>query len=396
MRRVLKFFSKERVILSVYILVSIIIGLQHYLGGPGKYNNFIIFRQSLVHLLDHKNLYVGYPAEYFDIFLYHPTFCILFSPFSILPLPVAILLWLITCSLIVFYAIRILPVSYENKVFFWWFILIELVTSLHGQQTNPIIAALGLLTFTFLEKDKQKWAAIFPVIAFCIKGYGLIFAALFLFYPKRGQYVLYSVLWLIIFAFLPLPFLGKDYFIEVYNDWLTCLVDDHKVNFGFSIMGLIKVWWPAFTDIDVSKVQYAGLGLFALTWLLNLIKGTFQSKDHRLLLLAYASLWVIMFNHAAESPTYVIAVQGVVIFYLVNQYAYQPWSKILILLVFFFTMLAPTDIYPLSWRIGFFQPNLIKVIPCFLIWIVLQVQLLSLKRTTTSSLTNDQYRTSLL
>ena len=376
MNRIKKFLSHEKVILSVYVILSIVIALQHYSRGPLKYNNFVIFRQSLFHLLEHKNLHLGYPNEYFDLFLYHPTFCILFSPFSFLPLPVSLVLWTVGCAVVLFFGIKSLPISYENKLFFWWFILVELVTSLHGQQTNPIIAALGLFTFTYLEKDKQKWAALFPVLAFCIKGYGLIFAALFLFYPKRGQYILYSVLWLILLAFLPLPAVGTDHFVQIYKDWAACLVSDHKVNFGFSIMGLMKVWWPALTDNGVMRIQYAGLLLFGITWIWNLSKGTFHQKNRRLLLLGYASLWVIMFNHAAESPTYVIAVQGVILFYIVNKKQYVPWPKILIILVVLFTMLAPTDVYPLSWRRDFIQPNLIKVIPCFLVWLVLQVQLL--------------------
>lgn len=376
MNRIKKFLSHEKVILSVYVILSIVIALQHYSRGPLKYNNFVIFRQSLFHLLEHKNLHLGYPNEYFDLFLYHPTFCILFSPFSFLPLPVSLVLWTVGCAVVLFFGIKSLPISYENKLFFWWFILVELVTSLHGQQTNPIIAALGLFTFTYLEKDKQKWAALFPVLAFCIKGYGLIFAALFLFYPKRGQYILYSVLWLILLAFLPLPVVGTDHFVQIYKDWAACLVSDHKVNFGFSIMGLMKVWWPALTDNGVMRIQYAGLLLFGITWIWNLSKGTFHQKNRRLLLLGYASLWVIMFNHAAESPTYVIAVQGVILFYIVNKKQYVPWPKILIILVVLFTMLAPTDVYPLSWRRDFIQPNLIKVIPCFLVWLVLQVQLL--------------------
>jgi hypothetical protein len=376
MKSIKAFFEKENVIRATYILLSIIIGVQHYVGGALKYNNFVIFRQSLFHLLDKKNLHIGYPDEYFDIFLYHPAFTVIFSPFSLLPVLPSLLLWLCGCALVLFYAVKSLPVSYNEKVFFWWFILIELVTSLHGQQTNPIIAAFGLFTFSFLEKRNVKWASLFPVLAFCIKGYGGIFAAMFIFYPKSGQYVLCSMLWVAVLFLLPLPLTGFQYFPQIYADWLACLIDDHKVNFGFSVMGLIKVWWPAFTERGVNYVQLIGLTLFALTWLLNFSAGL-RSERQRFLLLAYAFLWVIMFNHAAESPTYIIAVQGVAIFYVINKQKMTPLALVLIWLVFLFTILAPTDIYPASWRHNFMQPYLIKVIPCFLVWTVLQIQLFS-------------------
>jgi hypothetical protein len=141
-------------------------------------------------------------------------------------------------------------------------------------------------------------------------------------------------------------------------------------------MGLIKVWFPVFSPDDVTKVQLAGVVLFGITWLLCLFRKQYQTLEQRLLLLAYASLWVIVFNHAAESPTYVIAIPGVVLFHIVNRERLAPWSTVLVVLVFFFCILAPTDIYPPSLRRNFFQPYLIKVIPCVLVWFVLQIQLL--------------------
>jgi hypothetical protein len=375
MTKIKAFFLRESVIRATYILLSIIIGVQHYIGGPQKYNNFIIFRESFFHLLAEKNLHVPYPEEYMDIFLYHPSFAILFAPFSLMPMLPSLVLWLICCSMLLFYAIRHLPISYAQKTFFWWYVLVELVTSLHGQQTNPIIAALGLFTYIFLEKRQMKWASLFPILAFCIKGYGVIFAAMFLFYPKRGQFILYSLLWAAALAILPLSVTGISHFTQAYKDWVICLIDDHKINYGFSIMGLIKVWWHSFTEQGVSYVQYAGVAIFALTWLWN-VPAAVRSETHRFLLLSYAFLWVILFNHAAESPTFIIAIQGVAIFYIVNKERMYPWSTVLIWLAFWFSMLVPTDIYPLAWRQDFFQPYLIKVIPCLIFWIVLQRQLL--------------------
>lgn len=376
MKRVFEFFSREKVILAAYVLLSIIVGIQHYVGGPLKYNNFQIFRAAIGHLVTHQNLHLEYPNEYFDLFLYNPSFCIFFAPFSLLPLPVSLILWLVLCALALFYAILNLPLSYDDKVFFWWFILFELVTSLHGQQTNPLVAALGLLTFSFLENGKTRWAALFPLLAFCIKGYGLIYAGLFLFYPRKGQFMGYSVLWATVLALLPLPVTGVGHFVQVYEDWYGILVADHAVNYGFSIMGLLKVWFPAFSPGDVTTVQLAGIALFGITWLLCFYRKQYKTLNQRLLLLAYASLWVILFNHAAESPTYVIAIPGVVLFHIVNRERLMPWSKILLVLVFVFCILAPTDIYPPALRRNFLEPYLIKVVPCVLVWVVLQIQLL--------------------
>jgi len=369
------FFSKEKVIFYTYLIVGLALGLVFYFQGPRRFNNFIIFRQSFFHLLDHKNLFTEYPAEYFDIFLYHPTFCLLFSPFSLLPVPLSLVLWSVGCALIMFYGIKSLPIPEKEKVFFWWVVIIELATTLHSQQTNSIIAALGLFTFAFLEKNKPKWAALFPIIAFCIKGYGLIFAGLFLFYPKPWKYILYSTGWLVLFAFLPLPVAGMEYFVQLYSDWINCLTSDHAVNFGYSIMGLIQLVNNSFTDSDVTKVQYAGLILFTITWIWNLYSADYRFKSRRMLLLAYTSLWVILFNHASEPPTFIIAAQGVALFYVVGNNMDKLWPKALVVFFVFFSIVAHKDIYPPSWPVGFVPSLVAKTVPCLIILFVLQIQL---------------------
>ena len=153
MNPAVKFLSREKVIFGFYLIVSIIIGYVIYFRHR-RFNNLAIFRQSFFHFLEHKNLYIGYPSEYKDIFLYHPSFPLLFSPFSLMAAPVAVMLWSVCCALIIYYAISALPITEKEKVFFWWFVLIEVATTLNSQQTNSIIAAMGLLTFAFLERGK--------------------------------------------------------------------------------------------------------------------------------------------------------------------------------------------------------------------------------------------------
>lgn len=374
MKSALRFFSKERIILYVYLLLSLVISLIFYNQGPRRFNNLVIYRQSFFHLLDHKNLYLEYPSEYYDIFLYHPAFPVFFSPLSLIPVSLSLILWTIISSLFIYYTVRLMPVSEKSKIFLYWFVLIELLNNLHSQQTNSVIAALGLLTFIFLEKEKPKWAAVFPLLAFCIKGYGLVFAVMFLFYPEKKKYISYSILWLIALTLLPLPFTGIHYFQQVYQDWVTCLIDDHKVNFGSSVMGLIKLAKPSFTESDLSKVQFSGVILFTATMIWNWLKGTYKTQKQRLLLLAYTFLWVILFNHASESPTYIIAIMGAALFFVANSQSLL-W-KSLSAFVLIFCVLIHTDFFPSSWHIDETIPSIIvRVLPCLLIWIIIQIQL---------------------
>lgn len=377
MKPVAAFLSKERVILCIYILASLVIGIPHYLRGPRAFNNFIIYRQSLPHLLAHQNLYLNYNAEYYDLFLYNPSFCILFAPFSYLPIAPALWLWLMMCAMVLFYGIKSLPVQQPLKVFIWWFVFLELLNAMNSEQTNPLIAAMGFFTFSFLEKGKNKWAALFPVLAFCIKGYGVLFAVLFLFYPKKKDFILYSVFWLVCLSILPIPAVGPENLWKVYAEWMACLAEDHHVNYGFSIMGLLKLLFDNFTEQDALKVQIAGIMLLAATLLKNLTLSPIRF-ERKLFILGYLSLWVILFNHVSESQTFVIAVQGVALVYLVTKNQNPVLVISMAILVVVVTMLSPLDVFPSGFHHyqQLFMDNLVEVVPCLLVFMWAQVKIL--------------------
>jgi hypothetical protein len=90
---------------------------------------------------------------------------------------------------------------------------------------------------------------------------------------------------------------------------------------------------------------------------------------YRALLLASVLLWVIIFNHKAESPTFVIAMAGVAIWYFM-----QPktgWKTALAVLAFVLTSLSPTDLFPKPVRDQLVNPYVLKAVPCIFIWLVL-------------------------
>ncbi len=377
MKKVTGFFSREKTVLGVYLLAALVVAIQHYAGGKSHYNNFVIFQQSFFHLMEGADLYTEYPSEYFDLFLYHPSFCILFVPFALLPTFFGLLFWQLFCAWLLYFAIGSLPIPYRAKLFFWWFVLAELVTSLHNQQTNPVITALGLLTYSALENNRVRQAALFPVLAFCIKAYGLVFALLFLFYPGKIRFIKYSLLWGLALTLLPLPVTGWEGLPDVYRDWYACLVRDHEVNYGYSVMGIAHLFFPSLHPADVGIIQVCGVALLGVTVLVQGRAGLRAGPAAASFpMLGYLLLWVILFNHAAESPTYIIAVAGVAVWYLCQPPGSARLTYIIMGLVLLFTQLSPTDLFPLSWRRQFFEPYLVKVVPCLLVWLVYQVQIL--------------------
>ena len=92
--RLARLLLDPRVALSVPLLVGAGAAVQQLLltrfsplpGGLTHYNNFLVFRQAFVHLVEGRNLYLDFPGEHFDNFLYSPTFAVLMAPFSVLPI----------------------------------------------------------------------------------------------------------------------------------------------------------------------------------------------------------------------------------------------------------------------------------------------------------------------
>ena len=375
-----KLIRNEKFVLGVYSVVALIIAIQKYVVND--YNNFKIFRLSFFHLIHKQNLYIEHPSEYFDLFLYNPSFAVMFAPFAVVPPLVGACLWNLFSVLLTFFTIKALPFSHDKKVFVWWFLLIEITTAIHSYQTNTVIMCCIVLTYVFLERDKPFIAALFPLVAFYIKGYGLIGAALFVFYPVKFKYIASSLFWLIILGALPLIFVTPAEFIGLYEGWFKSLQDDHKINLGVSIMGIMN----NFINMSdkVIYVQLFGVLILGITLLRDLFLKFEETIKIRLFILAYLLLWVLLFNHNAESSTYIISVAGVALWY-----AYEKKSNytlFLIWFVFIITILGPTDLYPKSFSDKFIIKSAWKAFPCFLVWLLIQYKLLFPQQELQSSL----------
>jgi hypothetical protein len=83
---------------------------------------------------------------------------------------------------------------------------------------------------------------------------------------------------------------------------------------------------------------------------------------------------MVIFNHMAESPTFIIAVAGVAIWF----YSQKPTTLniALLILAVVFTCLSPTDIFSTYVRKEIFQPYVVKAVPCILIWLKISYDLL--------------------
>jgi hypothetical protein len=91
--------------------------------------------------------------------------------------------------------------------------------------------------------------------------------------------------------------------------------------------------------------------------------------------LAALSIFVVIFSSSSESPTFIIAVAGVAIWFITQDYPIQKWVWVLLINVVLITSLTATDIFPGWLRMKFIVYS-IKAFPCCLVWFACIYQLL--------------------
>ena len=80
---------------------------------------------------------------------------------------------------------------------------------------------------------------------------------------------------------------------------------------------------------------------------------------------------MVIFNHKAESPTFVIAMAGVAIWFVMSP---KNWANYtLLVLAFVFTSLSPTDIFPKTIRDNIVNPYCLKGVACIAVWLKINI-----------------------
>lgn len=157
------------------------------------------------------------------------------------------------------------------------------------------------------------------------------------------------------------------------------LSQDHLSSYGYSVMGWLNTWF----HLEIPKNLVVGIGI--LIFLIPLLRiKMYRDYNFRLLALASVLLWIVLFNHKAESPTFIIAMTGIAIWFSTS--TSSPLRIALILFALLFTSLITTDIFPRSIRTEFFQPYVIKVLPSILIWGVVIYEMLIRKKEDNTSI----------
>ena len=383
------FFEKTvknyKIIIVILVLFSVAASVQSIVRGTKTYseggreyncyNNYTIFKQSYFHLKNDQDIYKLYEEEHWDIYKYSPTFAVLFAPLAELPDAIGLHLWNLLNALILLLGVYCLPkLTNKQKGLILIASLIELMTSMQNEQSNGMIAGLIILTFALLERKKLALATLIIVFSVYIKLFGLVAFALFLFYPEKWKSILYSILWFVILFFLPLIVISMNQLLFLYESWGDMLLNDHSSSFGqLSVMGWFYTWF----GITWNKIYFMFAG--AVIFLIPFIKfKLYNNFNFKLLALSSILLWIVIFNHKSESPTFIIAMAGASLWFFTQEKSLL--NIILFVSAFILTSLSPTDIFPRYLRNEFVIPYVLKAVPCIFIWMKIIYDMMTIKQ----------------
>ena len=367
------FFSDSRTLLGLWILLPVIAAFVKV----HSHNNYSIFRGVFWHTLQGTPLYTEYPSEYFDTNHYGPFFSLVIAPFALLPVWIGLLCWLVVMSLLLYWAIRKLPLSHRRQVFIYWFCAHELLTALFMSQFNIVIAAIILATFCCIEKEKDVWAALFIVVGTFVKLYGIVGLAFFFFSRHKVKFILALLGWSVVCFVLPMLLSSPEYIVSQYHDWYESLSEKNAANLfalhqNISFLGMVRKISgdPLYSDL---WLIVPGLLLFGLPYLRI---SQYKNLAFRYALLASVLLFTVLFSTGSESSTYIIAFVGVAVWYVTAPWKRNIWDVALLVFAFVLTSMSPSDLFPGWLRRTFVQPYALKALPCLLVWLKLCMEMM--------------------
>ncbi|MBD2766564.1 DUF2029 domain-containing protein [Hymenobacter sp. BT664] len=354
----------------LYAVLTVFITAQHYLKGPGSYNNYLIFVKPFFNLLSEKNLYLEYPNYYQDTYKYSPTFALFMGPLAVLPTWLGLFLWNALNNAVFYFAARRLFPEARRQALFLVLVLIDVLTALHNAQANCLLAGLMLWTYIHLQNRQAAWAGLCLSLAAFIKVYGIAIGLLFLFYPGFWRNTLWAAAWLALLALAPLLVVSWPAFLMLYQGWYA-IVRESATGIQLSLIGILQSWF-GFPLRLRGVVQAVGLGLLVFP---VLYRRAWGEAAYRRLYLASLLIFVVIFNQMAESPTFIIAVAGFMFWFLHYGRRSAP-GWLLFWFVFLFTSLSATDLLPHALREAYFDFYKLKAVPMVIAWMVIQGQLL--------------------
>ena len=237
----------------------------------------------------------------------------LFAPLAYLPFALTFLCWTLLNGLLLWYALdRLLPEREATVALA--LLYLEVLLALQYGQSNALVAALMILAFVAFEARRPAGAATSITLGAAVKLFPLAAASLAVFHPRRLRFAAIFIAVLAAAIALPLVAIPPGDLLAQYRSWHAIEAKD-ALRRGYSLMHYVHAWfgldWPDW------PLQAAGTALLLLPVALR--PDRWASLEFRRLFLCSLLVYSVPFNHASESPSFVVAYAGIMIWYVSSQ-----------------------------------------------------------------------------
>ncbi|QJB34621.1 DUF2029 domain-containing protein [Chitinophaga oryzae] len=344
----------------------------------GNINNFLIFKNVFFHLIHQQPLYIEYPQEYYDVNLYGPVFSLVIAPFAGLETKVGAMLWAMAGAGVLYYAIRQLPLNRIQQNIILLLCTQELMGASGWFQMNQFIGAFIILTFASIVKGKDMMAAFLIVLGTLTKIYGVVGLAFFFFSSNPRRLIGGLFLWGAILFAAPMLLSSPQYVINCYFEWYAALVHKNTLN---------EATTTIFQNISAGGFIQRVLHLPALNhnyvlvpavliFLAQYIRLPYRyNSRYRLYMLCSVLMFPVLFSSSSESPTYIIAIPAICIWYVM-----QPITRATNIFLFFAILLVSfshSDLVTPWVRKNVAVPYALKALPCLVLWLMIAWEILT-------------------
>lgn len=375
----LKFILNPKYIFGVYLIVAAVCSLSKYFNKNGQlaYNNYMLFKGVFQNTLAQKNLYLQYPDMYFDSNHYGIFFGVLMTPFAILPDGIGMTLWNVANAGILVFAFSKLPISTAKKSILAWLCLQEFITASVSLQFNVALTGLIILSAVYVYERKETQSAIAILIGFFVKIYGIIGLSSFFFVKNKWKFILSLIIGFFVFLALPMLLSNYHFGLQSYADWYQSLSEKNLSNQvlgnrqDYSLMGIVR---RILGDASISNLLFLvpGAALFMLPYIR--VK-QYKFLPFQLLILCSSLLFIVLFSSGSESPTFIIAVAGVMLWFLIQKNrSYYTWFLLFFVLIL--TCFSFSDLFPKFIKENYIMKYSLKALPCCFVWFRIIYELL--------------------
>ncbi len=301
------------------------------------------------------------PDQARDYFKYSPSFALLFAPFAVLPFVAGLFLWNVVNALAIFFALRLL-LPREQWAVAQMLASLPTLRAIQSSQSNALVAALIIVAFVSFERGWLWRGGIAIALGAVTKIFPLAALSFALPRPDRVRAIATAILGTAILIALPLLVVSPAGLVAQYQSW-GALERREAALVGSSAMELLRnagITWPAWPLQLIGCVVVVGVLIRRMR--------DWNDRSLRLQFLGFVMVFCVVFNHRAERQAAVIALCGMIIWYLASPRS--PWRTTLFAIVYFLVALTGSSLMPDAIK-HILAPQLRFSIPLTILWLVM-------------------------